>query len=187
MEYYFDTSSLVALARYYHPFDKEGELFSFIRTKFRNKEIVILDAILNEARYTSKSLVLKAYPFIEEQKDLIVNTKEMMPFSTKKFGNLVDKNFAVAALVNNGKINYSIMKQKFLESGDGKLLLTMFNRLHDDKDAEICIVTEESRSGNDAKVFKKIPVLCGMIGARCITLVDYLSTTSFRVNMETER
>ena len=24
MEYYFDTSSLVALARYYHPFDKDG-------------------------------------------------------------------------------------------------------------------------------------------------------------------
>lgn len=183
MEYYFDTSSLVALARYYHPFDKEGKLFGFIRAKFQSKEIVILDAILNEARYTSKGVALKAYPFVEEHKDLIVNTKEMMPYSTKKFGNLVDKNFAVAALVNNGKINYPIMKQMFLESGDGKLILTMFNRLHDDKDAEICIVTEESRSSNDGKVFKKIPALCGILGARCITLTDYLSATSFRVDM----
>lgn len=183
MEYYFDTSSLVALARYYHPFDKEGKLFGFIRTKFQNKEIVILDAILNEARYTSNSLVLKTYPFIDEYKDFIVNTKEMMPYSTKKFGNLVDQNFAVAPLVNNNKINYSIMKQEFLESGDGKLLLTMYNRLHDDKDAEICIVTEESRSGNDKKIFKKIPVLCGIIGVKSITLVDYLSETSFHVDM----
>lgn len=31
MEYCFDTSSLVALARYYHPFDKDGRLFDFVR------------------------------------------------------------------------------------------------------------------------------------------------------------
>jgi len=45
MEYYFDTSSLVALARYYHPFDKEGRLFEFVRSKFQSKEIIVLDAI----------------------------------------------------------------------------------------------------------------------------------------------
>ena len=45
MEYYFDTSSLVALARYYHPFDKNGRLFDFVRSKFQNKEIIVLDAI----------------------------------------------------------------------------------------------------------------------------------------------
>ena len=183
MEYYFDTSSLVALSRYYHPFDNDGRLFDFVRSKFQNKEIVVLDAILNEARFTSKGIALKAYPFIEEQKDLIVDTKELMPYSTKKFGNMVDKNFAVASLVNNGKVNYSIMKQGFLNSGDGKLILTMYNRLHDDKEAKICIVTEESKTGNDKKVFKKIPDICDFIGARCITLVDFLSTTSFRVAM----
>ena len=183
MEYYFDTSSLVALARYYHPFDKEGKLFSFVRAKFQSKEIVILDAILNEARYTSKGVVLQSYPFFEEQKDLIFITKDMMPYSPKKFGNMVDRSFAVTALVNNGKINYSIVKQKFLESGDGKLILTMYNRLHDDKDAEICIVTEESRFTNDGKVFKKIPALCSIIGAKCITLTDYLSATSFHIEM----
>ena len=41
MKYYFDTSSLVALARYYHPFDKEDKLFSFVRAKFQSKEIVV--------------------------------------------------------------------------------------------------------------------------------------------------
>lgn len=183
MVYFFDTSSLVALARYYHPFDKDGQLFDFVRNKFHNKEIVILDAILNEARFTSKGIALKAYPFLGEQKDLIVNTKEMMPYSTKKFDNMVDKNFAVAALVNNGKWNYSIMKQQFLNSGDGKLILTMYNRLHEDKAAKICIVTEESRAGNDGKIFKKIPALCEFVGAECITLVDFLEATSFHVDM----
>ena len=45
MEYYFDTSSLVALARYYHPFDKDGRLFEFVCSKFQGKEIIVLDAI----------------------------------------------------------------------------------------------------------------------------------------------
>jgi hypothetical protein len=183
MVFYFDTSSLVALARYYHPFDKDGRLFEFVRSKFQGKEIIVLDAILNEAKFTSKGIALKAYPFIEEQKDLIIDTKELMPYSTKKFGNMVDKNFAVAALLNNGKVNYSIMKQVFLNSGDGKLILTMYNRLHDDKEAKICIVTEESKTGNDGKIFKKIPALCEFIGARCISLVDFFSTTSFHVEM----
>lgn len=183
MVFYFDTSSLVALARYYHPFDKDGRLFEFVRSKFQGKEIIVLDAILNEAKFTSKGIALKAYPFIEERKDLIVDTKELMPYSTKKFGNMVDKNFAVAALVNNGKVNYSIMKQRFLNSGDGKLILTMYNRLHDDKEVKICIVTEESKAGNDNKIFKKIPVLCDFIGAKCISLVEFLSTTSFHVEM----
>lgn len=183
MEYYFDTSSLVALARYYHPFDKDGRLFDFVRNQFQSKEIIVLDAILNEAKFTSKGIVLKAYPFIVEQKDLIVDTKELMPYSTKKFDNMVDKNFIVAALVNNGKVNYSIMKQSFLNSGDGKMILTMYNRLHDDKEANICIVTEESKTGNDGKIFKKIPALCEFIGARCISLAEFLSTTSFHVAM----
>lgn len=154
-----------------------------MRNQFQSKEIIVLDAILNEAKFTSKGIVLKAYPFIVEKKDLIVDTKELMPYSTKKFDNMVDKNFIVAALVNNGKVNYSIMKQSFLNSGDGKLILTMYNRLHDDKEANICIVTEESKTGNDGKIFKKIPALCEFIGARCISLAEFLSTTSFHVAM----
>ena len=80
-------------------------------------------------------------------------------------------------------MNYSIMKQSFLNSGDGKLILTMYNRLHDDKEAKICIVTEESKTGNDGKIFKKIPALCDFIGARWITLVEFLADTSFHVDM----
>lgn len=50
MDYYFDTSSLVALARYYHPFDKENHLYDYVEAKFLGKELVILDVILNETK-----------------------------------------------------------------------------------------------------------------------------------------
>ena len=182
MDYYFDTSSLVALARYYHPFDKTEGLYEFVKNKFMQKEILVLDAILQESRFTSQGCVLNAYPFIEENKDLIIKTKEMMPFSTKKFDNMLNNNFSVPALVKStDPEKYSILKQEFLNSGDGKLILTMFNRLHDDKDAEVCVVTEESPYSNDGKGFKKIPALCEIVKARCITLVDYLSQTPFKV------
>ena len=184
MEYYFDTSSLVALARYYHPFDETRGLYEFVQNKFYEKEIVVLDVIMQETRFTSQGIALKNYPFIEEHKDLIVDTKELMPYSTRKFDNMLNNNFSVSALVRNiGHEKYSVMKQQFLNSGDGKLMLTMFNRLHDNKDADIRIVTEESHYGNDGKIFKKIPALCDIIGAKCITLVEYLSQTSFKVTI----
>lgn len=184
MEYYFDTSSLVALARYYHPFDVSGRLYEFVFNKFRSGEIVILDTILQEARLTSKGLVISTYPFFAENRDLIVDTKDLMPFSTKRFDNMLNSNFSLPALARSlGPEGFSVMKQQFLKSGDGKLTLTMLNKLHDNRDAEICVVTEETRFGNDGKIFKKIPALCDIIGAKCITLVNYLSQTSFQVTI----
>ena len=60
MDYYFDTSSLVALARYYHPFDNTKGLYEFVKSKFVQKEILVLDTILEETRFTSHGVALKA-------------------------------------------------------------------------------------------------------------------------------
>lgn len=184
MEYYFDTCSLIALARYFSPFDSNDSLYEFIHEKYVNKEILILDAIYQEARNTSQGIALKNFPFIEEKKDLIVKTTDLLPCSPRKFDNMLERNFTIPALKKTLKIDFSILKQQFLLSGDGKLILTMYNRLHEDEDAQICIVTEESRVANDDKVFKKIPALCEQINARCITLVDYLRTTSLHLSFE---
>jgi hypothetical protein len=182
MEYYFDTSSLVALARYFSPFDRSASLYNFIQGKYVSREIVVLDVVFREAQRTSRRIVLDTFPFIEEKKDLIVNTADLMPVSPRRFSNMVNNNFVHTAMVRNGNIDFSILKQEFLNSGDGKLIMTMYNRLHDDKNAEICIVSEESPAYNDRKVFKKIPVLCEQIHARCITLVDYLLSTSLQLS-----
>ena len=182
MEYYFDTCSLVALARYFAPFDGKGTLYDYIHGKYVSKEIIVLDVIYQEARNTSQSLAIKTFPFIEEKKDLLVKTTDLMPCSPKRFDNMLEKNFVIPALKNDPKIDFSLLKQSFLLSGDGKLIMTMYNRLHEDADSQICIVTEETRVANDGKVFKKIPALCDQIQARCITLVDYLKTTSLHLS-----
>lgn len=184
MEYYFDTCSLLALARYYSPFDCTCSLYNFIKEKYVNKEILILDVIYQEARNTSQGLAIKTFPFVEEKKDLLVKTTDLMPCSPRKYDNMLEKNFVIPALKKDPKIDFSLLKQQFLHSGDGKLIMTLYNCLHEDKDAQICIVTEESRTANDNKVFKKIPALCDQINARCITLVDYLKTTSLHLSFE---
>ena len=122
MEYYFDTCSLVALARYFSPFDCTSTLYDFIQGKYVSKEIVILDVIYQEARKTSQGLAIKTFPFIEEKKDLLVKTTDLMPCSPKRFDNMLERNFVIPALKNDPKIDFSLLKQSFLLSGDGKLI-----------------------------------------------------------------
>ena len=48
------------------------------------------------------------------------------------------------AIPADGKVDFSVLKQKFLLSGDGKLILYAYNCLQN-SDSEFCIVTEETR------------------------------------------
>lgn len=181
-QYYFDTSSLVALSRYYLPFDESHQLEDFIRRKFLNNELVVLDTILNEIKYISQGSVLKTLTFITERKDLIVNTSELLPVSPRRFDNLVSNNFVIQAFLKNGvDIDFSVMKRNFLDSGDGKLILTMYN-MRENGANQSCIVTEESRFSNDRKGFKKIPAICDIIHAECVSLVDYLKLTPLHIS-----
>lgn len=183
MRYLFDTSSLSVLARYYRPFDKDNKLFEWFKGKFDAKEIVVLDTIIDESRYLFQGLIVKTFPFLLVRNDLIINTTDLLPYSPRRFDNLVNNNFSIKAIVNNGKVDFSVLKQKFLLSGDGKLILYAYNCLQN-SDSEFCIVTEETRNPNDNKAFKKIPQLCEIIDAPCQNVVDVLSHTSLHLLFE---
>lgn len=53
-----DTSSLVAIARYYLPIKDEVKLLRFLESKFRRGELVFLSSIHCEASLTQKGIVL---------------------------------------------------------------------------------------------------------------------------------
>ena len=154
MRYLFDTSSLSVLARYYQPFDKDNELFEWFKGKFDAKEIVVLDAIIDESRYLFQGLIVKTFPFLLVRNDLIINTSDLLPNSPRRFDNLVNNNFSIRAIADNGKVDFSVLKQKFLLSGDGKLILYAYNCLQN-SDSEFCIVTEETRNPNDNKARRR--------------------------------
>ena len=46
-----DTSSLLALVRYYGRFDRDKKMFSFFKSKIEEGEIIIIDEVLNECKY----------------------------------------------------------------------------------------------------------------------------------------
>lgn len=79
-----DTSSLVALVRYYLPFDKDDSLKNFLEEKFERAEFVVIDKVVEEANYVAKGLVIKKIDFLSSKSPHykhIVKTDKVLPNS----------------------------------------------------------------------------------------------------------
>jgi len=127
MKVIIDTSSLISLVRYYLPFDKNSILFDFIKNKIESGEILILDAVLKECRYTSKGIVVDKFPYIN-QKKYQTKTDNILP--TRRFFNLLENNFInTSARAKLSDVEFENRKNKFLNSADAKLILySMFSK-----------------------------------------------------------
>lgn len=78
MKVVIDTSSLLSLVRYYLPFDREGFLFEFFKSKIESKEIIILDKVFEECKYTAKGIVTEKLDYLSIKKNQI-KTDELLP------------------------------------------------------------------------------------------------------------
>lgn len=65
MKVAIDTSSLLALVRYYLPFEKDDSLKDFFRGKIDKKEIIILDKVALESKRTAKGIVVEQLEFLD--------------------------------------------------------------------------------------------------------------------------
>ena len=177
MKVIIDTNSLISLARYYMPFDSQETLFKYIKTKFENQSLIIIDAVYKECEYISQRLVLKSLKYLGE-KDFQHNfkipskTNDLLPPSPKTFYNLLDNNFRTKSSRTLTEAEFETLKKSFLESADAKIIL--YALIRKSKKEEIIVVTEESEFGNDNKAFKKIPAICKMLDIEVMTLPDLL-------------
>lgn len=73
-----DTSSLMALVRYYLPFDKDDSLKNFFRKKIEHKEIIIIDKVAIESKRNAKGIITTKLNFIDDKKNQI-KTDELLP------------------------------------------------------------------------------------------------------------
>lgn len=165
-----DTSSLLAFVRYYLPFDSNGVFKSLMKNKFDNSEILILDKIYNEAKYISQGIILKKLKFITDKSKHIYTTN-LIPSS--KFFNLLEHQFCnkdILKLKGITETEFELEKNRYLNSPDANLLLYSISI----KNNNPIIVTEETKSSNDNKLFKKIPDNCKEIGIECCTLPTLL-------------
>lgn len=165
-----DTSSLLALVRYYLPFDKNSSLFNLLKDKFESGEIIILDKVFDEVQYISGGIILKELPFLKEKKKH-KKTGDLIP--NKSFYNLLENQFCnhdIKKLRGITDTEFELEKSHFLQSADANLILFSLSI----KALNPIIVTEETKNSNDSKLFKKIPENCRSIDVQCCNLPELL-------------
>jgi hypothetical protein len=161
MRILIDTSSLLALVRYYRPFDKEGSLKEFFKNKIDTGSILLIDKVFDESRYLSKGQIIKDLEFLQDKKRHF-KTDELLP--TKKFFNILDNQLCQVQLKNRlTSVEYEQKRNEYLDSADAKLILYCYNESNDLEFDNPMLVTEETSSENDNKVFKKLPAICSIL------------------------
>jgi hypothetical protein len=182
MKVVIDTNSLLSLVRYYLPFDKKGVLFNFFKTKIEKGEIIIIDKVLEECTYNSKGLVLEKLPYLTDKAflktaKLPYKTGSLLVPNTKQFFHQLSNVF-----VNNivkksqGLSDVEFENRKsalFIESADMKQVILSLNLKA--KGERVILVTEETESSNDNKLFKKIPVICKELEIETMTLPELIT------------
>lgn len=165
MKVVIDTSSLIALVRYYLPFDNDDSLKDFIQKKVESKEIIVIDKVHEESKYVAQKIVVKHLDFINT-KGNTVKTTDVLPYP--KFFNVVDSQLCNQTIKKQKGINeteYEKQKKEYLDSADGKLILFCLREKNQNKllDGKIILVTEETSTENDNKLFKKLPECCRVL------------------------
>ncbi len=114
-----DTSSLLSLVRYYLPFDKQNILYDFIQEKIKSNEIIILDKVYDECKFTSKGIVVEKLEYIKDKKNQ-VKTTDLLP--SQKFFNQLENQFINGSVKNRlTDVEFENRKNSFMESADAKL------------------------------------------------------------------
>lgn len=176
MKIIIDTSSWLALVRYYIPFDPDSKIYLFFKEGVEKGSIIILDEVHQECSFVGKKTVVNNLDFFRNKKN-ITKTADLFPFP--KFFNLVDNQFAIQSLKRRlSDIEYENRKERFLNSADAKIILQALKFRNEDKLNEVIIVSEESSSANDQKLFKKIPTICEILKINCFTLPEILEKFS---------
>jgi hypothetical protein len=180
MKVVIDTNSLISLVRYYLPFDKNGVLYNFIKTKISDGEIIIIDKVLEECTYISKGLVLSKLNYLKDKAFLKsakvpYKTETLLAPSPAKFLRQVENQFVntvVRKRRNLTNVEFENQKSAFLNNADMKQVILCLNLKNDGED--IILVTEETESSNDNKLFKKIPAICKELEIETMTLPELL-------------
>ncbi|WP_304517305.1 DUF4411 family protein [Cecembia rubra] len=181
MKAIIDTSSLLSLVRYYLPFDNHGVLFNLIKNKIESGEIIILDAVLEECKFVSKKLVVNKLTYLVDREfqqnfEVPVKTDELIPLAPQRFLNMLKNQFAIPGQLKRlTDAEFEVQKSRFLESADAKMIMHCQYMIKDFPDEDVFIVTEESNSENDLKLFKKIPAICQILDIKIMNLPELLS------------
>ncbi len=166
MIFVIDTSTWISLVKYYKPFDINSAIYNFFKQKIVNGEFLILSEVAQECSFVAKSMVTKELDFISDS-SLIIKTANLIP--DKKFYNLLDNQFCnkqQKRILEDFEIE--VLTNNYLQDADSKIILKAIQLKKEQQ--EVTIVTEETATSNDNKLFKKIPAICNILEIDCIGL-----------------
>jgi hypothetical protein len=181
MKVVIDTNSLLSLVRYYLPFDKKGVLFNFFKTKIEKGEIIIIDKVFQECTYNSKGIVLKTLDYLNDKTFLKSSkvpykTDSLLAPSPAKFLRQVENQFVNTVVRRQKKLSdteFENQKNSFLNDADMKQIILCLNFIKEGE--RVVLVTEETESSNDNKLFKKIPAICKELEIKTMTLPELIA------------
>lgn len=175
-----DTTSLVSFVRYYLPFDKGDKLKKLFEKKFNSGEIIVLDKVYEEAKYVAKGIVIKELGFLSKS-TRVVNTQVLLP-QPKLFRRLENELCYRAQRHKLTQTEYDVEQNKYLESADAKLILFCEKDKNSLELDRPILVTEETKSENDNKLFKKLPEICFILNIDNCNLPTLLKD-HFRISL----
>ncbi len=179
MKVVIDTSSLLSLVRYYLPFDKNGVLFQFIKLKIETGEIIIVDKVIEECQYTSKGLVLEKLSYLTDKVFLKATkvpykTDSLIVPNTKQFFHQLNSVFVNAPIRKKlTDVEFENLRNSYIESADMKQVILSLNLKNQGE--QVILVTEETESSNDNKLYKKIPAICKELKIETMTLPELIA------------
>lgn len=181
MKVVIDTNSLLSLVRYYLPFDKKEVLFQFIKSKIENGDIIIIDKVLDECTYNSQGLVLSKLPYLTDKTFLKASkipfkTDSLLAPSPAKFLRQLENQFVNSIVRRQKKLTdteFENQKNAFLNDADIKQIILCLNLIKNGE--QVVLVTEETESSNDNKLFKKIPAICNELEIETMTLPELIA------------
>jgi len=175
-----DTTSLVSFVRYYLPFDKTDKLKKFLEKKFNTGEVIVLDKVYEESKFVAKGIVNNELRFLTKSPK-IIKTDLILP--EQKFFFRLKNELCYGSQRNKlTTTEFENEQKKFLETADAKLILFCEQ---DKKSLELdkpILVTEETRSENDNKLFKKLPEICTILNIKHCNL-PILLRDLFQINL----
>lgn len=181
MKVVIDTNSLLSLVRYYLPFDSDGVLFTFFKTKIEEGEILIIDKVFQECKYNSKGIVLTTLDYLNDIKFLKsskvpIKTDSLLAPSPAKFLRQLENQFVNTVVRQQKKLSdteFENQKDSFLNDADLKQIILCLNLKQGGE--SVVLVTEETESSNDNKLFKKIPAICKVLEIETLTLPELIA------------
>lgn len=174
-KYLVDSSSLVSLVRYYHPFDQGKRLMDSVHRNFEDNNWLLLNSVRDEIKRIAEGIVVNKYQFLgEEEEEEERNKIKPLPeiIATMEQQKHIDNNWVVDSVKDKLKPEeYSNERQGQVIGADFQLILTAMTA----KNKKMyTIVTEETETPNDNKLFKKIPIICKQEEIDYITLPELL-------------